>query len=301
MVSGKVLLGTVFRQGNRYFFLTPLRFSMLDEIVQTGDRGRAKNANSRHRKLNKMANRPEDRNHTKAIQGYLEENCEADYILPPITLNVPSTASVSLFLRESSMHHAMAVLVIPAWVRLLVTDGQHRVNAINDTLDYLDGTEPGEQLKQDHIGVMITFESKLIQVHQDFADCSRTKQLSPSQISVYDQRNAANSVVIELEKMCPIFTGHVDASGKSVSKDETNRIWIVNWLRQMIKGLLFSGVNMSSEKFEEAADRNSTPRSRPKNTERAAMFVNYLTSCLTPWKEMLAAWELPADDPECRK
>ena len=64
-----------------------------------------------------------------------------------------------------------------------------------------------EELETDGIGVMITCETNIDQIHQDFADCSKTKPLPPSQLAVYDRRNPANKLVIDLEAKCPVIQG----------------------------------------------------------------------------------------------
>ncbi len=65
------------------------------------------------------------------------------------------------------------------------------------------GEVTAERLRQDSIAVMVTCEDDLKQIHQDFADCSKTKTLPASLLSIYDTRNPGNRLVFDIEERCP--------------------------------------------------------------------------------------------------
>jgi len=136
-------------------------------------------------------------------------------------------------------------LVIPAGVNLSITDGQHRVKAIKEALAHL---ESDTSFRSDSIAVMITCEYEFRQIHQDFADCSKTKPLPKSLVSVYDSRNPANRLVFDIEDNCPLLKGRLDASSKTLSK-KSSFLFLANQVRQMLKHLITRG-NPTDDEFE---------------------------------------------------
>ncbi len=112
--------------------------------------------------------------------------------------------------------------------------------------------EKRDQLEQDGIAVMITCEDSIDQIHQDFADCSKTKALAPSQVAVYDRRNPANRLVVEVERMCSIFSGKVDATSQKLGKKST-ALYTANQVRQFIKSMLVGSWGMGDLDFEKRA------------------------------------------------
>src|SRR5208283_2059160 len=99
------------------------------------------------------------------------------------------------------------------------------------------------------ISVMITMEGSLDQIHQDFADASKTKALPKSQLAAYDRRNPANGMVIDLLERCPIFMGKIDSTSKTLSKNST-KLFLTNQVRQMVKELLVGQYAMHDAVFE---------------------------------------------------
>ena len=62
---------------------------------------------------------------------------------------------------------------------LSITDGQHRRLALEEVLQDMTPEEAG-RFQQDGVAIMVTCEAETEQVHQDFADCSKTKPLPKS-------------------------------------------------------------------------------------------------------------------------
>jgi len=109
---------------------------------------------------------------------------------------------------------------------------------------------------------MITIEDNTDQVHQDFADCSKTKPLPKSLIAVYDKRNPANGIVIDLINDCSLFRNKVDATAPTLSKKST-KLLLVSQVRSFTKELIKGNSAMGDIDFEEATnqlfeDANST-------------------------------------------
>ena len=93
--------------------------------------------------------------------------------------------------------------------------------------------EEAAEFGSDAVAVMVTCETDADQVHQDFADCSKTKPLPPSQLAVYDMRNPANRIVLEAAEKCPIFREKIDATSKTLGKHST-LLFLANHVRRFI-------------------------------------------------------------------
>lgn len=239
-------------------------------------------------------NRPNIPAHVKSIAKYLLENAGERYIIPPLTLNVQE--EVRLHTVDTSSSYKQAYLVIPSGVNLSITDGQHRVKGIVEALIQMSKQDPSKakQLALDSISVMITCEHDIKQIHQDFADCSKTKPLPASLLSLYDTRNPGNKLVFELEKNSKLLSGRIDSTSKSLSKKSTY-IFLANQVRQMVKHLLLRG-NPSDDQFEKRAtellhDEDIFQKYYTKYQE----YFDLLTEVMPTWKEIS---ELPLDSPK---
>jgi DNA sulfur modification protein DndB len=86
--------------------------------------------------------------------------------------------------------------------------------------------------------------------NQDFADANKAKPLPPGLLAVYDMRNPANRVVIELERNVSIFRGRIDSTSKTLSKN-SSLLYTANQLRQFVKVFLTGSWQMSLGRFRE--------------------------------------------------
>src|SRR6185437_3186478 len=102
------------------------------------------------------------------------------------------------------------------------------------------------------ICVMIVVEDDLSQIHQDFADCSKTKALPKSLIAVYDKRNPANGLVLDLINGCPLFNDKVDATATTLSKNST-KVLLVSQVRSFLKELIRGNSALGDVEFEKTA------------------------------------------------
>src|SRR5262249_23608199 len=157
----------VFRQGSRKSLTGALPLHWVKTRLETRSakkQGSISNARA-------AMNRPEIEQHSQSIAKYLLENFKGNYILPPLTLNIQQP--VDLYTVDYPSTFLPGWIVIPATAKLAITDGQHRRSGIIRALDEL-SPEDQSDLGADAIAVMITCESEIAQVHQDFADCSKT-------------------------------------------------------------------------------------------------------------------------------
>ncbi len=240
-----------------------------------------------------MMNRPLDPKHTRTISTYIEENIGGKYIMPPLTLNVQDPVNLHTITSGSSFK--AGYLVIPSGVGLTITDGQHRVKGIMEALEKLSATDgkTAAMLRQDSISVMITCEHELKQIHQDFADCSKTKALPPSLLSLYDTRNPGNRLVFDLEQQCPLFRGRIDPTSKTLSKKSVY-LFLANQIRQLVKHLLVRR-NISDADFEKLSKEQLGKNVYRNYLSKYVEYINSVTNAIPVLKRIS---QLPTDSPE---
>jgi hypothetical protein len=133
---------------------------------------------------------------------------------------------------------------------------------------------------------MITCETDPAQNHQDFADCSKTKPLSPSQLAIYDRRNPANGLVIEIEEKCRLFTGRIDATSTRISKKSPS-LFLANHIRQLVKVLFTGSWQMADAEFEKQAIKQlSDSKTYQRVLNQFVEYINYLTDKIPVWKQI---------------
>jgi DGQHR domain-containing protein len=242
MASGmSTTAGTLYRQGNRWCFQTALDLNALPQMtaarrVKPGDGAITSINDVRH-----GTNRPLDTGHANAIAKYVADaiNNDRKYILPSVTLNFDQP--VNVYAVKSTASARAAVLAMPLGVRMEITDGQHRIEGVKRALEKLNRNEISA------IGAMITFTDETAQVHQDFADCAKTKALSASLLAAYDMRNPANGLTMDLISENPVFRFTVDSVKQSVSA-RSHAVWTTNQIRVMLKWAL-QGSQSSDDVF----------------------------------------------------
>jgi DGQHR domain-containing protein len=237
-----------FRQGKRTVATGALPMSWVRNRLESRSARSAKKGGSMH-DTEAAWNRPEIPEHSQAIAKYIAENHNKAYIIPPLSLNIQHR--VHLYIPDYPSEFLPGYLVIPGSAKLAITDGQHRKTGIALAMDQMDEADAAV-FGSDAVSVMITCETDLNQIHQDFADCSKTKQLPPSLLAVYDRRNPANRLVSDLERMCPLFKGRIDPTSKTLSKKSTF-LFLANQLRQLVKELLAGTYAIADAEFEKRA------------------------------------------------
>ncbi len=242
-VGGRPFPIHLFQQGERRFIsaVFPIQFIVNELVVNSTERDKGIN------EVRSATNRPLDLPHANVTEDYILKNFRKKYILPAMTLNIQD--SVKVYTTDIvGAYVTPGYLVVPYGVKFSITDGQHRQRALMQLSKKLN-TEDWNKLKNDGICTMITIEDDTDQVHQDFADCSKTKPLPKSLIAVYDKRNPANSIVIDLINDCPLFKNKVDATGATLSKKST-KLLLVSQVRSFIKELCKGNSSMGDVDFE---------------------------------------------------
>lgn len=239
--------GTLYRQGTRWCLQTALDLQALTVITSARRVAQKTSDVITIDSVRASTNRPLDKQHASTIGKYIADavKSKSHYILPSLTLNFDQKVDVLAI--KSNSRTLSAFMIMPVGIRMEITDGQHRIEGVKRAI------EMAGEVGQDGIGAMITFTSETAQVHQDFADCAKTKSIPPSMLAVFDMRNPANSLALDLVERHPLFKYTVDAAKKSVSARST-AAWTTNQIRVMLKwGLI--GAQASDEVFANNAHR----------------------------------------------
>jgi DGQHR domain-containing protein len=271
-----------FRQGQRTVVTGALPMSWVRTRLESRSAKGAKKGGS-IQDTQAAWNRPEIPEHSQAIAKYLIENYKKAYIVPPLSLNIQHR--VHLYIPDYPSEFLPGYLVIPGSAKLAVTDGQHRKTGISNAMDQMDETDAA-QFGSDAVAVMITCETDINQIHQDFADCSKTKPLPPSLLAVYDRRNPANRLVGDLERSCPLFKGRIDPTSKTLSKKSTF-LFLANQLRQLVKELLAGSYALADADFEKRAlELLGQDEQYTAALQKFMDYINHLTSVIPVWNDI---------------
>ena len=207
-----------------------------------------------------------------------------NFIIPPLTLN--STDSVEIMVPEGNYTPTTGYAVFPDEASVHITDGQHRYLAIRQAVDDLRGTPNGDNFMRVGVPFMMTVESDLNQVHQDFADAGRTKPLPSSLLAVYDTRQPANRAVMELGEQVKLLKGRIDATSSTLSLNSPF-VFLVNQIRQFVKASLTGSPTVSEQSFASSAENTlAIPESYNRWVRSRTAFLDVMTEIIDDWREL---------------
>ena len=231
--GARLFICHVYEQGNRTHLAFSLSLKLLLEIAKLNSADGKRNKSD----AEEMMNRPLMQPHVKEIAKYLV-NTDA-YILPPFIFNSNTPIKVFAF-GSGSVKFGYAV--ISSEITLYVTDGQHRLKAIEIAV------KERPELYNDSVTVLVVQEIDLEQIHQDFADCSKNKPIPPALRASFDVSDLLSKITRDLTKELDVFTGRIDKISSTVGKDP-NYIFTMSQLRVGVSELLFGSSNKSLDSF----------------------------------------------------
>jgi len=260
--DGHKLFGVAFRQGGRLQFTTALPLRKLLEMTVT-DRAQPQ---ATVEEVMTRSNRPGIVKHGNDLKLYLKSTacCGEKFILPAFTLNhgvrwaedqdaaLPSVVLYILVQEdgEDGMATWPAVLLVPAQVKLDVTDGAHRRKSISDLIE-------SGALMLNASAITLVFEDVRNDFHQDFADAGKAKPIGKSQQVAYDGREPVNKRARELVLNSPFLSAFVDATAGPVNLSVNSRkIWSLAAMRGFVKHVsdnLDDGTNPDQQSSVNAA------------------------------------------------
>lgn len=244
-------------------------------------------------------NRPIDKDHVKAVCNYLVNaiSNQEKYILPSLTVTATKKQKVfTINPTEESFTQLGYIVLSLDDNSLTVTDGQHRLEGIRLALQSLKDKKL-DQLKSDGVSIMFSFESNLNQVHQDFADCAKTKALPKSMISVYDRRVPVNRLTLDAIELCTLFNdGLVDSTSSSLSK-KSNCLLLTSSVRNLMKALFLGNHSMADKAFDTYANKNMQ---NPHYSNFLDIFLNVINT-ITKYNPVLKEISLLERGPQRQK
>lgn len=245
----------LFKQGNRVCAAGTLQIGRAMQMMKSDPVELKKNEKASLDQVRTAYNRPINKDHVRAVRDYLCKNINGKYILPSLTVNAVREHTVYTIAGENVK---MGYLLVDFMAHdLTVTDGQHRLNGLIDAIAYLeenDRQEDANKLRDDGISLMFSFEGDMDQVHQDFADCSKTKALPKSMIAVYDKRIPVNRLTMDIIDKCSIYNdGKVDTASSSLSAKSSSFALASN-VRALLKALFTGQPSMADAAFDKSTN-----------------------------------------------
>ena len=221
--GARVFLCHIYQQGGRNHLVFSLPCNLLLEL------GKLQSAETKKHKSNaeEKINRPLMRPHVNEIAKYLINT--DNYVLPPFIFNCSTPIKVFAY-GTGAVKFGYAV--IPSNVELYVTDGQHRLKAIEKAII------ERPSLKNDSVTVLVIEEDDIDQIHQDFADCAKTKPIPPALLAAFDVSNFLSQLTRKVSKELVIFDKRIDKISRTVGKDP-NYMFTMSQLRIGMAEFLF--------------------------------------------------------------
>jgi DNA sulfur modification protein DndB len=231
--GARLFICHVYEQGNRTHLAFSLTLKLLLEIARLNSADGKKNKSN----AEEMMNRPLMQPHVKEIAKYLINT--DDYILPPFIFNSDTPIKVFAF---GNGPVKIGYAIISSDISLYVTDGQHRLKAIEKAV------VERPELYNDSVTVLVVQENDLDQIHQDFADCSKNKPIPPALRASFDVSDLLSRITRDLSKDLDIFQGRIDKISSTVGKD-ANYIFTMSQLRIGVSEFLFGISNKSLDSY----------------------------------------------------
>lgn len=270
-----VIQVVIFRQGSREYTSGSLPIGRAVQMMKTDPVKLKKNEKAGLDDVRDAYNRPVDKDHIKAVANYLCKNVNKKYILPSLTVNAVQQHKAFTVKSDNDAPRIGYLVVDFNSQSLTVTDGQHRLHGMIEAIDQLAEQErydDAEKLRNDGISIMFSFEEDINQIHQDFADCSKTKALPKSMIAVYDQRIPVNRLTLDIIDKCPLFNnGKVDSASASHGAKSTAVVLASN-IRGILKGFYAGQPSMADNSFDKMTNEG---------LEEEHIYDTFLTKTLT--------------------
>ena len=221
--GARVFICHVYEQGGRTHLVFSLPCSLLIELAKLQSAEAKKNKSN----ADEVMNRPLIPQHVNEIAKYLLETDQ--YILPPFIFN--SNTPIKVFTYGAGPVK-FGYAVMPIDVELYVTDGQHRLKAIEKVLP----EKP--DLRNDSVTVLVVQEADMDQIHQDFADCAKNKPIPPALLAAFDVTDPLAKLTRTITKDLVIFNGRIDKISRTIGKD-TKYMFTMSQLRIGVAEFLF--------------------------------------------------------------
>jgi DGQHR domain-containing protein len=278
---------TMYRQGERYQVVGAMKFAIVARMLYSESARKGASLDA----VVSATNRPKDNGHIAEIADYVKANLKGKYVLGALTLNASQELNIIVSGGVSDLRQGY--LILPRSSKSSITDGQHREEAIARLIESLPDEDRNELARQ-AVAVIVTNEMDLDQIHQDFADASKSKMLPPSLLRMFDTRNPANRMIPLLERKCPLLRGRIDPASKTAGKNST-KLYTTNQVSSFLKEFLAGSWQLGDDDFENRAQRLlSTEEAFEREMSKAVTYINRVTEAIPVLRKLA---DLPPDAP----
>lgn len=187
--------GLIFQQGNRQMVQINVPAHELPTLLQ------AKPSTDNDPDSGK--NRPEVEGHAEEVKQYILKRVrnKKPWILGTLTANV-DPAKIKII----ELGRGICLVVIPRWVKLDITDGQHRKRAIHELIE----SSEGELIADNDFPITLVLEGNFNQCQTDFRDMAQTRQLHKSLLLSFGEFEGRVGITKNVINRVPIFYGKTE-------------------------------------------------------------------------------------------
>ncbi len=184
-----------FHQGRREMLQINMHITQLHSFLNfSSDDAIKKN-------LHLAKNRPVDKEHVQKIKQYVVDRVKSGekWILGALTANI-SGKKISI----EPIGGNMSLVIIPKGLVLDITDGQHRIRALQELLT--SESDGRDLIDKDYLPITLVLEDDLRQCQIDFRDMAQTKPLSQAQLVSFGGLGR-DGITQKLVEQVPMFQG----------------------------------------------------------------------------------------------
>jgi len=269
----------IYHQAGRRFIVTSFPIKILVDKVRL-DTLRKGDDPDEH------INRPLMPDHVSAIKQYLLT--QDDYILPSITLSVRHDLRVHVMKGPYSIK--LGQVVLPLGLTFAVTDGQHRIKALEEAL------RQKPELAEDGIAVTIVPEVDIDRVHQDFVDCAQVKPIPPALLTLFNQRDLLARMSRQVVEQVRVFKGRIEKVGKTVGKHSIN-LFTMNQVRAGIAELITGDSMQAGQQLKKNVEERLLKEGATDYYREAILrFYGWFTEANKQWADVADAASDPTRD-----
>lgn len=200
--SGTDINAIMYYSGGRYWYASPLPFSVLGALIQTTSVKGKNDAIS-----SEVVNRFLDAKHVNELKMYILTNKD-NFTIPPITLvsradilfkpidfgNEDFPSREALFEKVKIIGSALGKVTIPLGYTFTALDGNHRCRAISDL-----ASEHPEVVINNNILCNIVYETDNLKIRQDFVDINQNAKTTTATINtLFDTRDPLARLTSEI-------------------------------------------------------------------------------------------------------
>ena len=186
--------------------------------------------------------RPEIKGHTDEIKQYIIERASqrAPWILGTFTANV---APESITIIE--LGRGICIVLIPRDVKLDLTDGQHRKQAVYQLIE---SSLHASLLDGDYFPITVILEDNFHQCQADFRDMAQAKPVDKSLLLSFGKSGRSGITKILIENV-PMFRGKTDRINKAPSK-KNKLIYTTNYIARFVSCVFTDNTENELESYD---------------------------------------------------